>query len=196
MSNNSNNPFKTSNTETTNAYNSDDIANPPNLDVNNYFDYDSSDSIESIASPSQSRQLSQSRRSYYSSPENRNRFLSPIRGRSRERSTNQNQTCRQNDRPQLNNAGYEREILKQNRYLYLLVKELRRNVKEIKDKLKWLRKEKESDLSPQVLDDIYTNVVNRLFPQNLYPSQQIIKESLKDYSQPSINATSINAIPL
>ncbi|CAG8856188.1 29585_t:CDS:2, partial [Gigaspora margarita] len=28
---------------------------------------------------------------------------------------------------QLNNASNEREILKQNRYLYLLVKELRRN---------------------------------------------------------------------
>ncbi|RIB01948.1 hypothetical protein C2G38_2050450 [Gigaspora rosea] len=130
MSNNSNNPSKTSNTETTNAYNSNHIANPPNLDINIYFDYDSLDSIE----------------------KNRNRSLSPIRGQSRERSTNQNQTRRQNDRPQLNNAGYEQEILKQNRYLYLLVKELRRDVKEIKDELKRLRKEKESDLSPQVLD--------------------------------------------
>ncbi|RIB00186.1 hypothetical protein C2G38_2196351 [Gigaspora rosea] len=91
MSNNSNNPSKTSNTETTYTnppINSDDIANPPTLDdnnYNNYFDYDSSDSIESIASPFQSRQLSQSRRFRHSSSENtsKNRSLSPqheIRG--------------------------------------------------------------------------------------------------------------------
>ncbi|CAG8754935.1 24031_t:CDS:2 [Dentiscutata erythropus] len=53
---------------------------------------------------------------------------------------------------QLNNAGNKWEILKQNRYLYLLVKELRRDVKEIKDELKQQRKEKKNDLSSQVLD--------------------------------------------
>ncbi|CAG8807668.1 2222_t:CDS:1, partial [Gigaspora rosea] len=50
------------------------------------------------------------------------------------------------------NVGNEQEILLQNRYLYLLVKELRCDVKEIKDELKWQRKERENDLSPRILD--------------------------------------------
>ncbi|CAG8809222.1 21998_t:CDS:1, partial [Dentiscutata erythropus] len=57
---NTTNSSKISNTKTTNAdistyitnpsINSDNIANPPTLDDNNYFDYDSSDSIASIHS--------------------------------------------------------------------------------------------------------------------------------------------------
>ncbi|RIB08091.1 hypothetical protein C2G38_2252228 [Gigaspora rosea] len=161
MSNNSNNPSKTSNTKTTYAdistyitnppINSDNIANPPTLDdnnYNNYFDYDSSDSIESIASvysifsrmknnqqqPSQTRQPSQFRQ-----PSQSNRFLSPqheIRGRSCVRSNNQNQTRRQNDRSrgsQLNAGASPR---------------CKRNQRRIKA----AKKRKGNDLSPQVLD--------------------------------------------
>ncbi|CAG8664644.1 8012_t:CDS:2, partial [Racocetra persica] len=65
--------------------------------------------------------------------------------------------------------------------LYLLIRELRDDVREVKAKLRWQRSEQSNELSSQVLDDVYTNIVKHLFPQDVYSSQSTFKESLKDY---------------
>ncbi|CAG8853094.1 5605_t:CDS:2, partial [Gigaspora margarita] len=119
------------------------------------------------------------------SPERR-RSQSPSRG---QRSSNQNQLCESyvqdepNNRHQINN--YRRQVnellFKQNRQLYLLVRKLGDDIQEIKDELKHLRGDPEKDLSAKVLNDVYTNVIKRLFPNHLYPSQRELKETIKEY---------------
>ena len=79
------------------------------------------------------------------------------------------------------NAGNEREILKQNRYLYLLVKELRRDVKEIKDELKRQRKDKANDLSPQVLNISSSGFA--LFNYKLWASSKLYNLNYRIYIQ-------------
>ncbi|RIB14638.1 hypothetical protein C2G38_2040018 [Gigaspora rosea] len=73
------------------------------------------------------------------------------------------------------------QIYAQNQYLYHLIKKINEDIKEMKAEVKRQRKEKESDLSSQVLDDVFTNVVKQLFPQHVYFSQSILKETLKSY---------------
>ncbi|CAG8836748.1 40564_t:CDS:2, partial [Gigaspora margarita] len=107
----------------------------------------------------------------------RGRSFSPERRRSRSssrgrRSSNQNQP----------RESYVDELLfKQNRQLYLLVRKLGDDIQKIKDELKHLRRDPEKDLFMKVLDDMYTNVVKRLFPNHLYPSQRELKETIKEY---------------
>ena len=79
------------------------------------------------------------------------------------------------------NASNEREILKQNRYLYLLVKELCRDVKEIKDELKWQRKDKANDLSSQVLDVSGSGFA--LFNYKLWASSKLYNLNYRIYIQ-------------
>ncbi|CAG8852608.1 42955_t:CDS:2, partial [Gigaspora margarita] len=102
------------------------------------------------------------------------RSFSPERRRSQslscsQRSSNQNQLC----------ESYVDELLfKQNRQLYLLVHKLGNDIREIKDELKHLRGDPKKDLSAK---DMYTNVIKRLFPNHLYPSQCELKKTIKEY---------------
>ncbi|RIB22670.1 hypothetical protein C2G38_2243161 [Gigaspora rosea] len=65
--------------------------------------------------------------------------------------------------------------------LYLLVHKLGDDIWEIKDELKHLRGDPEKNLSAKVFDNVYTNVVKRLFPNHIYPSQCELKETMKEY---------------
>ncbi|CAG8705658.1 3509_t:CDS:2, partial [Ambispora leptoticha] len=69
----------------------------------------------------------------------------------------------------------------QNKQLYHLVRKMSDDIREIKDKLRHQRGQQKKDFSAKVLDDIYTGVVKRLFPFHVYPTQTILKDTLKDY---------------
>ncbi|CAG8850444.1 6087_t:CDS:2, partial [Gigaspora margarita] len=85
-----------------------------------------------------------------------------------------------NNRHQIDN--YRRQVdellFKQNRQLYLLVRKLGDDIREIKDELKYLRRDPKKDLSAK---NVYTNIIKRLFPNHLYPSQRELKETIKEY---------------
>ncbi|RIB01738.1 hypothetical protein C2G38_2229845 [Gigaspora rosea] len=120
---------------------------------------DSSDSSKSIISVHNIFSKMKARHTSKQSPNERDRSELPqydhykSRGRSREkRSSNQNPSCNQNERSYKIRRGDIEQIYTQNQYLYHLIKEINENVKEMKAEVKRQRKEKESDLSSQVLD--------------------------------------------
>ncbi|CAG8771678.1 7507_t:CDS:2, partial [Ambispora leptoticha] len=72
----------------------------------------------------------------------------------------------------------DERLFAQNRALYILIQDLHNNVREIKTELNRQQRDSNNDLSSQ---DVYLNVVKRLFPKQIYPSQSTLKEALKDY---------------
>ncbi|CAG8788951.1 25993_t:CDS:2, partial [Gigaspora rosea] len=61
------------------------------------------------------------------------------------------------------------------------IHKLGNDIRKIKNELKHLREDPKKDLSTKVLDDMYTNIIKRLFPNHLYPSQRELKETIKEY---------------
>ncbi|RIB28660.1 hypothetical protein C2G38_2028374 [Gigaspora rosea] len=54
---------------------------------------------------------------------------------------------------------------------------------EVKNELKRKQEEQDSDLSPRVLDGIYNAIAKYLFPQHVYPTQSVLKETLQSYME-------------
>ncbi|CAG8832262.1 34478_t:CDS:2, partial [Racocetra persica] len=57
--------------------------------------------------------------------------------------------------------------------------ELHDDVREVKAELRWQQSEQSNELSSQVLDDMYTNVVKCLFSQDVYPPKALLRNPLR-----------------
>ncbi|CAG8609314.1 14196_t:CDS:2, partial [Ambispora leptoticha] len=58
---------------------------------------------------------------------------------------------------------------------------LSNDICDVKEELKCKRIDQEKDLSPKVLNKVYTGIVKRFFLQHVYSTQSILKKALKNY---------------